>query len=73
MGLPEHTLQKLRMANLVAGEKVRIHLAKIADPSFTVSMGIAEWPKNGRKEKELLARADEALYLAKEKGKNRVE
>lgn len=57
----------------VAGEKVRIHLAKIADPSFTVSMGIAEWPKDGRKEKELLARADEALYLAKEKGKNRVE
>ncbi|WP_333870747.1 MASE3 domain-containing protein [Desulforamulus putei] len=57
----------------VAGEKLRAHLVKIADPPFTISMGIAEWPKDGRKEKELLNRADKALYLAKEKGKNRVE
>ena len=57
----------------VAGEKIRTHLAEIADPPFTISMGIAEWPQNGRKEKDLLAYADEALYLAKAKGKNRVE
>ncbi|CCO09304.1 sensor domain-containing diguanylate cyclase [Desulforamulus hydrothermalis] len=57
----------------VAGEKVRAHLAKIAAPPFTISMGIAAWPADGRKEKELLNSADQALYLAKEKGKNRVE
>ncbi|SHK98007.1 GGDEF domain-containing protein [Desulforamulus aeronauticus] len=57
----------------VVGEKVRKRLAEVAEPPFTVSMGIAEWPKNGRKEKDLLAYADEALYLAKQNGKNRME
>lgn len=57
----------------VAAEKIKKHLAEFADPPFTVSFGVAEWPKDGRKEKELLAKADEALYLAKEKGKNRIE
>lgn len=57
----------------VAGEKIRARLAEITNPPFTISMGIAEWPNNGRKEKELLAYADEALYQAKAKGKNRVE
>ncbi|ABO50789.1 diguanylate cyclase [Desulforamulus reducens MI-1] len=54
----------------IVGEKIRNHLAKIANPPFTVSMGIAQWPNDGRKEKDLLAHADEALYVAKEKGKN---
>lgn len=56
----------------VVGNKIRAHLAEVADPPFTISMGIAEWPKDGRKEKDLLAYADEALYTAKEKGKNRI-
>lgn len=57
----------------VVGEKIRTRLVEVADPPFTISMGIAEWPKDGRKEKDLLAHADEALYLAKQKGKNRME
>lgn len=67
--LPETPLEGAR----VVGEKIRKHLSKIADPPFTISMGIAEWPQHGRKEKDLLAYADKALYVAKKKGKNRVE
>ncbi|MEG6616671.1 MASE3 domain-containing protein [Peptococcaceae bacterium 1198_IL3148] len=54
-------------------EKIKHRLAKVADPPFTISVGIAQWPNDGKKEKHLLASADQALYLAKEKGKNRVE
>lgn len=57
----------------VVAEKIRRRLEEVADPPFTISMGVAQWPEDGRKEKELLARADQLLYLAKEKGKNRVE
>ena len=64
--------QTPRKGARVVGEKIRRHLAEMADPPFTISMGIAEWPIDGRKEKDLLAHADEALYLAKEKGKNTV-
>ncbi len=38
----------------------------------TVSIGVASYPEDGRSMDALLARADRALYLAKEGGKNRV-
>jgi diguanylate cyclase (GGDEF)-like protein len=38
----------------------------------TVSVGIATFPRDGRTLESLLARADRALYLAKEGGRNRV-
>jgi diguanylate cyclase (GGDEF)-like protein/PAS domain S-box-containing protein len=37
----------------------------------TSSIGLAIYPANGTKERELLLRADEALYQAKKDGKNR--
>jgi diguanylate cyclase (GGDEF)-like protein len=37
----------------------------------TSSIGLAFYPANGTKERELLLRADEALYQAKKDGKNR--
>ncbi|HAJ26864.1 MAG TPA: hypothetical protein DCG53_06400 [Syntrophus sp. (in: bacteria)] len=40
--------------------------------STTVSIGIASYPTNGNSINELIAQADEALYLAKEKGRNQV-
>ncbi|MCK5832517.1 diguanylate cyclase [bacterium] len=39
----------------------------------SVSIGIAIYPENGEKIKPLLKKADEAMYLAKEHGRNRVE
>ncbi len=38
----------------------------------TISMGLAEFPRNASDERGLVERADEALYQAKREGKNRV-
>ena len=61
-------------------EKVRAEIAEtIAIPFLseflhvTVSVGVATSPTHGRSVNELLKSADKALYLAKEKGRNRVE
>lgn len=39
---------------------------------ITISMGVATFPEDGRDQKELLDRADQALYRAKQEGRNRV-
>ncbi|MBW1972473.1 MAG: GGDEF domain-containing protein, partial [Deltaproteobacteria bacterium] len=39
---------------------------------ITISIGISQFPDDGRNYKELLKNADKALYIAKEKGRNRV-
>ena len=38
---------------------------------ITVSIGIASWPIDGVMKEEIIARADEALYRAKQSGRNR--
>ncbi len=43
-----------------------------ASKKLTISMGIASYPANASSAKELVQRADEALYAAKKQGKNRV-
>ncbi len=40
-------------------------------PSITISMGIAVSIINGDSEEEIIKRADEKLYQAKEEGRNR--
>jgi len=40
--------------------------------SVTISVGIALFPAHGRALRELVARADRALYRAKEEGRNRI-
>jgi diguanylate cyclase (GGDEF)-like protein len=39
----------------------------------TLSMGIAEYAKSYSQADELIACADKALYVAKQKGRNRIE
>jgi len=45
----------------------------IHDMNITVSIGISSYPKNGETWEDLYHAADQALYRAKEKGRNRVE
>ncbi|MFO7751200.1 MAG: HDOD domain-containing protein [Desulfobacteraceae bacterium] len=66
---------------LVYGERIRreiAHLGRLLASRFpgtplTISAGISEYKKNIRNKDDLIARADKALYRAKEKGRNRVE
>ena len=38
---------------------------------ITVSLGVSNWPSDGIMKEEIIGRADEALYLAKQLGRNR--
>ncbi len=55
-------------------EKQPIHFDNIErDLNISVTMGIASYPEHGGDSNELLANSDQAMYLAKQKGKNRIE
>lgn len=41
-------------------------------PAITISMGVASYPDHGQNEDQLLKTADQALYRAKDAGRNRV-
>ncbi len=61
----------LRLMNTVAefafkGEE------KLPDGKLTISVGIASFPEDATTKMELLERADQALYTAKRRGRNRV-
>jgi len=40
--------------------------------NITISIGVAVFPQDGSSREELINQADQALYKAKEKGRNRV-
>lgn len=60
-------------------EKIRLAFeqsragTETGDLQVTLSAGVASYPQDGRTATELLRQADEALYRAKRKGRNRVE
>jgi diguanylate cyclase (GGDEF)-like protein len=59
-------------------ERVRQQIAEaplVTDPApinITISIGVSQW-RPGEEARDLLHRADEAMYRAKQKGRNRVE
>ena len=46
-------------------------IKKLKNVRFTLSMGISQYPQAGNKFDDLFKLADKALYIAKDKGKNR--
>lgn len=57
---------------LMIAERYQNHIGDNSSPKFTVSMGVATFPNDGKTVKELLKVADDGLYKTKEKGKNGV-
>ena len=58
--------------SFIVAERFRKKIEETRDPQFTVSMGIASYPQDGFKVKDLISFADDGLYMSKEKGRNRV-
>jgi diguanylate cyclase (GGDEF)-like protein/PAS domain S-box-containing protein len=66
-----HVAQEIKQA--IEGLKLPHSGSQVA-PYVTVSMGVAvALPETGQSSKQLIAQADQALYLAKEGGRNKIE
>lgn len=53
-------------------DRIRVGIMKKSSPSFTISMGIATYPFDGKNVTSLLEVADKGLYDAKNTGRNKV-
>jgi diguanylate cyclase (GGDEF)-like protein len=62
-------------AAVEVAERIRLTLAAriFEGRRVTLSVGVAEFPTHGEDDQRLVAAADEALYRAKEEGRNRVK
>ena len=60
-----------RLRRRVASEPVQV--AESQSLEMTVSIGVAVYPDHGRDADKLCNRADKAMYLAKNLGRNRIE
>ncbi len=61
----------LKEARLVA-ERLRKNVNTLSNPKFTISIGVATYPQDGKRVKDLISIADEGLYQSKKSGKNTV-
>ena len=74
--LPEMSVEEAceaaeRLRRRVVSEPVPVVAGQALD--MTVSIGVAVFPNHGQSAEELCGRADKAMYLAKNLGRNRVE
>ncbi|MFZ5967291.1 MAG: GGDEF domain-containing protein [Bacillota bacterium] len=66
--LPDLSIAEAKMV----AERFRKNVEESSEPRFTVSIGLAAYPRDGRTVKELIEAADKGLYKSKHKGKNAV-
>jgi diguanylate cyclase (GGDEF)-like protein len=68
--LPGSSLKEAKMI----GNRIRQAVAqkKLFNTSFTISIGVSSFPDNANSKNKLISRADQALYRAKQNGKNQV-
>lgn len=60
---------------LLLGQRIMSEVSSIkmdGHPNITMSIGVATYPNHERTAKELLKRADQALYLSKRNGRNQI-
>lgn len=71
--LPETPLEEAE--ELAERLRIKVSQADITPDSdnVTISIGIAAYPMHGKSSRELLEIADKAMYLAKDKGRNRTQ
>lgn len=64
--------QQLRLFLKAMVSRLRYNqIMKLGNVRFTLSMGISQYPQAGKRFEDLFKLADKALYIAKDKGKNR--
>ncbi|WP_298846896.1 diguanylate cyclase [uncultured Ruegeria sp.] len=56
-----------------AVEAVTVRYGEKALPRITISVGVAHYPAHGTMPQDLMRAADDALYVAKDKGRNQVQ
>lgn len=54
----------------IIAERFRKRVDETEPPHFTISIGISTFPSDGASVKDLIAIADDGLYISKKKGKN---
>ncbi|MGE5416272.1 MAG: diguanylate cyclase [Acidobacteriota bacterium] len=66
--LPNTTVREA----IYVAERFRLKVEQMEGGQFTVSIGLSSYPEDGDNFKTLIAKADEGLYLAKKRGRNRI-
>ena len=62
-------------AEAIRWEVKKLHLTYGSEslPAITASLGVAAFPQHGTRYEDVIKAADASLYLAKRKGRDRVE
>ena len=62
-----------RIRRMIADSKIKIHDGTQETVSITISVGISTFTTYDTSIENIIARADEAMYLAKKEGRNKVK
>ncbi|WP_170381756.1 sensor domain-containing diguanylate cyclase [Ruegeria atlantica] len=69
---PEDTMTRAEQLRQ-AVEAISVRYGEKSLPRITISVGVAHYPAHGTMPQDLMRAADDALYMAKDKGRNQVQ